>query len=183
MSLAGFKASNHPQQVEVHGSNDSVDDRETPPALFAELHERFGFTVDAAAGMHNKKCARYFDRDSDGLAQSWAGETVWCNPPYSNVPLWVSKAWRESGSATVVMLLPANRTEQPWWQEMVEPFRDRISSPLRTEFIAGRLKFTKPGQGVLDKDNRPPFGCVLLIWQAVGFRADVVTGGLFGGVT
>jgi phage N-6-adenine-methyltransferase len=180
MSFAGFKASNHPQQVQVHGSDDKVDDRETPPALFAQLNERFNFTLDAAAASHNAKCSRYFDRVIDGLTQPWAGETVWCNPPYSNVPLWVGKAWRESGSATVVMLLPANRTEQPWWQEMVEPFRDQPGSPLRTEFIAGRLKFTKPGQSILEKANRPPFGCVVLIWQTVGFRADVFTGGLFG---
>lgn len=182
MSLAGFKAKNHPQQVDKHGSDDRVDDRETPPALFGEFDHRFHFTLDAAAAEHNAKTKRYFDIATDGLSQPWSGEVVWCNPPYSNIPLWVRKAWEESADSTIVMLIPANRTEQPWWQEMVEPYRDRPGSPLRVEFIAGRLKFTKPGQGILDKDNRPPFGCCALIWDTRAFRPGVVTGGLFGGV-
>lgn len=66
---------------------------------------------------------------------------MWCNPPYSNCGEWVEKAWAEQEAELVVMLLPANRTEQKWWQEMVEPFRDRPDSPLRTEFIAGRIRF------------------------------------------
>ena len=43
------------------------------------------FTVDVAAAPHNTKCERFYTAEQDGLAQSWAGETVWCNPPYSSI--------------------------------------------------------------------------------------------------
>ena len=126
MSVVGYKARNHPQQVAVHGARPEIDDRATPPEVFGPLHERFGFTVDAAASPHNTKCPRYWTEADDGLARSWAGQAVWCNPPFSfpNLPAWVAKAWQEwknDGPALIVMLIPANRTEQAWWQELVEP--------------------------------------------------------------
>ena len=181
MSLARFKASNHPQQVDARGAIADVDDRATHPMDFGPLDDRFGFTVDVAAAAHNTRCARYYDAETDGLAQSWADEMVWCNPPYSAIAPWVQKAWTEHGSAQgIVMLLPANRTEQTWWQHMVEPFRDRPRSPLSTEFLPGRMRFMKPGQTAIGPNERPPFGCLLLIWRPpLTYRADRVSGGLF----
>lgn len=180
MSLARFRSTNHPQQLAVRGAEDSVDDRMVNPGLFAPLDLRFGFTIDVAASEANTRCARFYDRDTDGLAQSWAGEVVWCNPPYSAIAPWVAKAWAECGSAlTIVMLLPANRTEQGWWHAMVEPFRDRNRSPLAVEFIKDRQRFVRPGQSHFEPNNRPPFGCCLLIWQPLVFRPDDIRGGLF----
>lgn len=168
MTLTGFKAQNHPQQTGVRGALDEVDDRGTDPEFVAGLEGRFGepFTLDVAAAAHNAKAPRYFTRADDGLAQSWAGERVWCNPPYSDLYAWVLKAWHEwEGSRGIVMLLPANRPEQRWWQELVEPYRDEEASPLRTEFLPGRMRFSRPGAVIGPKGDRPPFGCVLLIWQ------------------
>lgn len=62
------------------------------------------------------------------------------------------------------MLLPANRTEQPWWQDLVEPFRDRAGSDLRTEFFRGRIRFVRAGAPAIFPNERPPFGVVILIW-------------------
>ena len=167
MSVVGFKAKNHPQQVAVNGALDEVDDRGTHPDSFDRWDERFGgFTLDVAAAPHNAKCERFFTRADDGLAQSWAGEKVWCNPPYSNLGAWLAKAWLEYPMTRgIVMLLPANRVEQRWWQEHVEPFRDRPDSPLTVEFLPGRLRFIKPGQTAIGPNERPPFGCCLLIWK------------------
>jgi len=108
-------------------------------------------------------------------------EMVWCNPPYSDIRPWVEKAWVEwhgrlphPGNLntfpsypppTIVMLLPANRTEQGWWQDLVEPYRDRLWSPLRVEFLRGRMRFDRPGAVIGPKGDRPPFGCCLLIWE------------------
>jgi hypothetical protein len=97
--------------------------------------------------------------------QPWAGERIWCNPPYSNIAPWVGKAWREVDALLVVMLLPANRTEQAWWQADVEPHRDR-GGRLRVEFLPGRIRFLKPGHLRIGPGDRPPFGCCLLIWEA-----------------
>jgi len=67
------------------------------------------------------------------------------------------------------MLVPANRTEQGWWQRLVEPAR--LEGALRVEFLAGRQRFVAPGDFVdmfgrpRGGDIRPPFGCCLLIWS------------------
>lgn len=164
MSLVKHKAKSHPQQSAARDVDD-VDDRATHPDVFEELDQRFGgFTLDVAAAPHNTKCERYFTREQDGLNQPWSGELIWCNPPYSAIAPWVRKAWTEwQATRGIVMLLPANRTEQSWWQQLVEPRRDR-GSGLRVEFLPGRMRFLKPGQTRIGPNERPPFGVCLLIW-------------------
>jgi phage N-6-adenine-methyltransferase len=160
VSLVGFRAKNHPQQA----VRDDVDDRRTPVSLFAERHTLFRFTVDAAANAENALLPRFWSREDDGLVQSWRGERVWCNPPYSNIRPWVRKA-AEGGAALVDMLLPANRTEQRWWQEYIEPFRE---GRVRTRFLPGRMRFGHPpGHITPPKGDRPPFGVVLVTWGQV----------------
>jgi len=166
MSLVGYRAENHPQQVGRRGAAAKVDDRATHPDDFAAWNLRFGFTLDAAAAPHNAKCPRYFTAEEDGLSQSWAGERVWCNPPYSDIRPWVAKAWHEVSTVDpaelVVMLLPANRTEQGWWQDLVEP--GRVDGSLHVEFLRGRLRFIQAGRTDVGPNERPPFGCCLLVW-------------------
>jgi phage N-6-adenine-methyltransferase len=167
MSLVNHRAKNHPQQVRKNGANHDVDDRETPPEIFAPLDAQHRFTLDVAASAGNAKCAAYYTVEQDGLTQQWAGR-VWCNPPYSNIAAWVEKAWREMEDAAelVVMLLPANRTEQRWWQEHVEPYRDgRLHGGISVHFLPGRPRFFRPsGQVGGPKGDRPPFGCCVLTW-------------------
>jgi phage N-6-adenine-methyltransferase len=138
-----------------------VDWWRTPPELFAALCERYGFTVDAAAAPENALLPRYWSIDDDGLAQDWNGERVWCNPPYSAIEPFVAKAaGMESGLA--VLLVPANRTEQDWWQRWVEPHRDN-GGPLSVRFLRSRVRFLSPETG--KPGDAPPFGCALLIWN------------------
>jgi phage N-6-adenine-methyltransferase len=164
-----FISRNHPQQVAVRGALDEVDDRGTKPEFIATLEERFGkFTLDVAAAPHNAKAPTYYTRADDGLEEPWNGR-VWCNPPYSDCGAWVRKAWGEwarlGGPSSIVMLLPANRVEQGWWQDHVEPCRDKPGSPLRVEFLRGRMRFDHPPGWVKpEKGDRPPFGLALLIW-------------------
>ncbi len=183
---------NHPNHRRKRGGvDDSVDDRETPPDVFDPLNEEFRFTLDVAAARHNAKCRRYYTRGPsplwlprqlslfdeppvgdpealgiDGLAQPWArGEVCWANPPFSDIEPWVSKA---SGClATVVMLLPANRTEQPWWQRYIEPERDMLGhSELTTRFLEGRRCFKNRGEDIRNRTSKnPPFGVVICIWD------------------
>lgn len=169
MSLVGFKAQNHVQQTRKRGARPEVDNLETPWDFFTPLHERFGFTIDVAALPHNAKRPCFYSPEENGLERSWAGERVWCNPPYSDIEPWVKKAYREMDTPhrparLIVMLLPANRTEQGWWQRWVEPYRDRPGSCLRVEFLQGRLRFIKHGHDRVEPNQRPPFGCCLLIW-------------------
>jgi phage N-6-adenine-methyltransferase len=167
VSLVGFKAQNHGQQVGKRGARDAVDDRGTPPELFDPLMGRFGFTLDVAAAAHNAKCPRWFGVEANGLEQPWTGR-VWCNPPYSNLGAWVQKAWDEwrvgGRPELIVMLLPANRPEQDWWQDHIEHDRDQDGSPLTIEFLRGRRRFIMPGQTEVLPNQRPPFGVCLAIW-------------------
>jgi len=166
MTLIGFRARNHPQQHQgsLFGPNDEVDDRAITPEDFAPLHARFGFTIDAAAAEHNARLDRYWTMRDDALRQPWLGERVWVNPPYSNIEPWIRKAWLEHYAADlIVMLLPANRTEQQWWQRHVEPYRD-AEFGLRIEFLPGRMRFLRRGATVVKPNERPPFGCLLAIW-------------------
>lgn len=92
------------------------------------------------------------------------------NPPYSNLYDWVSKAWDEiEHTRGITMLLPANRTEQRWWQELVEPYRDVYEEgqafPLSVRFLPGRMRFDRPNAVIGPKGDRPPFGCCLVIWS------------------
>jgi phage N-6-adenine-methyltransferase len=166
-----FVARNHPRQVARDGGpDDTVDDRRTPSEIFDPLHKEHGFTIDVAASAANTRLERYIDRATDGLARHWTDEVVWCNPPYSDLRSWVSKAFYEvaHGCRKVVMLLPANRTEQRWWQDMIEPVRDR-GLGVTTRNLRGRPKFQRPDGTNLTrkKENtggaNSPFGCVLVI--------------------
>jgi hypothetical protein len=163
MSLVRYKAKNHPQQLGLWGVDNTVDDRALPAEDFAKLHARFNFTIDAAAAEHNTKLPRFYSLQNSGLIASWAGERVYCNPPFSLIEPWVKKAWAEP-DALVVMILPANRTEQGWWQRHIEPKRDRYDR-LKVEFLPGRQRFINSGKTAVGPNERPPFGICLCIWR------------------
>lgn len=169
MALVGLNPRNHPQQVKARGPDRSVDERFTPNDLYAAFDERYHFTLDVAATATNCKTQRFYDLAADGLHQPWAPERVWCNPPYSNIPAWMFKAHQEfnAGCAVIVMLLPANRPEQKWWQQFVEPHRDR-GSFMRTQFIARRRNFAAPGNEGAVYNSSPPFGLVAVIFEKQG---------------
>lgn len=116
------------------------DDWETPQALFDKLDAVHRFTLDPCSTHANAKCAKHYTAAEDGLAQSWAGERVFCNPPYGrSIGEWVRKCHEESSRAYVVALLPA-RTDTRW-------FHEHIYGHARIEFLRGRLKFETNGVG------------------------------------
>lgn len=130
--------------------------------------EAFDLDVAACAEAH---CApRYYTIDDDGLRQPWNAPHVWCNPPYSDIGPWVARAWeqmRAGACELVAMLLPATRSEQPWWQDMVEPFRDRRKRGIRltTHYLPGRQNFGIPGNPLGVGVGSPPFPVVMLLWS------------------
>lgn len=168
------------------------DERETPGELYHEKHATHHFDLDAAASHHNTQCAMYFTQHgqymqplvngiwarapesagllsySTGLTGSWKGRRVWVNPPYSGIAPWIVKAW-ESEADLVYMLVP-NWTDRAWWQDCVEPFRDKgfvfEGFTLRTEFTK-RKRFLYKGLPIRTESGtigQPEFGLVGLIW-------------------
>lgn len=124
--------------------------------------------LDVAACAESHKADAFFTVEDNGLLRPWFGN-VWCNPPYSDIEPWVAKAWREMeslpGPDVVAMLVPASRTEQLWWQRLVEPKRDGRRPTLATHFLPGRTRFGMPGNPEGVGVGSPPFGCVLLVWR------------------
>lgn len=162
------------------------DIRRTPPELVREIAALVGveFTLDAAASPDNAVCPDYYalEEGRDGLELPW-GEHTWVNPPYSEIGKWVGKAWVEYviKEKTITMLVPANKTEQPWWQEGVEPALRRRGPGFQVFFLPGRRKFLMPDGSPIYAKNKdgsfklnkkgekiagsPSFGLVVLHWS------------------
>ncbi len=163
---------NHPHQIRARGGevDYDTDTRITPDEIFQPLHKIHRFTIDVAANAENARVPRFFDRAANGLAHSWADEVAWCNPPFSDLYGWTSKAFhevREGGCLSVVMLVPANRTEQPWWQEFVEPYRENRDGFCRTHFVPRRRTFGTSTNPTGKYAGSPPFGIVLVTYAAL----------------
>jgi phage N-6-adenine-methyltransferase len=124
----------------------------TPDALFQELNSEFGFTLDVAATIENRKTEKYYDKKQDGLLQSWNTDgAVWCNPPYGReIGKWVKKAYEESKRNVVVMLIPA-RTDTSYWHDYIFPYAKEI------RYLRGRIKFSSK--------NGAPFPSAVVVFN------------------
>jgi phage N-6-adenine-methyltransferase len=125
----------------------------TPQDFFLELDREFHFTLDPCCQPHTAKCKKYYTPKEDGLSHSWAGETVFMNPPYGRaIGNWVKKAYEESRTpgTVVVALLPA-RTDTRW-------FHDFIYGKAEIRFIKGRLKFG-------GHKNSAPFPSMVVVFR------------------
>lgn len=112
------------------------DEHETPQNFYDKLHQIFNFTLDPCATDANHKSDKWFTIQDDGLSKSWAGYTVFCNPPYSKIKDWVKKSYEETkkDKTTIVVLLCPARTDTKYWHEY-------IMKAKQIHFIKGRLKF------------------------------------------
>lgn len=107
----------------------------TPQKLFDSLNRCYSFTVDAAASKENAKLERYWNKETNGLAQDWSGERIFCNPPYGrDIGAWLKKAWDQSPGISV-FLLPA-RTDTKWYHLYIIG-----NDNAHVHFLPGRLKF------------------------------------------
>lgn len=129
-------------------------DWETPDRLFNKLNEEFNFTLDAAASDSNAKLGRYYTVEDNALEKSWAGEVVFCNPPYGRkIGKWVEKCYTESQHATIVLLIPS-RTDTAY-------FHNYIYGKAEIRFLRGRIKFENNGVA----QNSAPFPSLLAIYR------------------
>lgn len=136
----------------IHFSS-ATDMWSTPMYFFNKYNDRYNFTLDVCATSENTKCANYFTKEVNGLAQDWEG-VCWMNPPYGReIGKWIKKAYESSlQGATVVCLIPS-RTDTKWWHEYV--MKGEI------EFIKGRLKFG-------DAKNSAPFPSAVVVFKPTG---------------
>jgi phage N-6-adenine-methyltransferase len=136
--------------MSVHFSS-ATDQWATPQDFFNQQNFLYGpFDVDVCADATNAKCAVYFDKDADGLAQPWVGK-CWMNPPYGrDIGKWMKKAKESAGAGTVVVCLVPARTDTKWWHD--------YAMAGRIVFIRGRLKFG-------GSKNSAPFPSAVVIFS------------------
>lgn len=125
------------------------DDWETPPDLFAKLHEEFGFDLDVAANATNRKVALWLGPGGffeDALTCNWnvGGGMCWCNPPYSRglQGKFIAKAAAERlYGVKTVMLLPARTDTKVFHAHIWNEHIHRPRPGVEVRFLRGRLKF------------------------------------------
>jgi len=148
----------------------------TPPEIFAAMSEEFSFRLDAAASKENALCLKFIDQSNNAIGEyDWlpdpdngigAGHYVWCNPPYSDIGPWVSKAAEQSmlNGIGVVMLVMSD-TSVGWYKKAIENCQE-------VRFITGgRLAFLDPETGKPTGGNNK--GSMFLIWHPFA-KGDLV---------
>jgi hypothetical protein len=133
-------------------------DWQTPPNFFAELHEKYDFTIDAAGGPDDPIRAllpRYWDIENDRLAQSWRGERVFCNPRYdASLKRWLAKAAERQAQLAVLLLPPS--VDAAW-------LHDYVLQADSFYFLRGLLRFWRDGK----PGPSPRAGYLVAIWRGI----------------
>lgn len=124
----------------------------TPQYLFDKMNEEFNFTLDPCCEIETAKCEKYYTPYENGLSKSWGGEVVFCNPPYSQLYIWLKKCYEESlkPNTIVVALVPVSGSSK-WWNRLV-------TNKCEIRFIEGRVAFVGAGK------SPAPFSSVWLIY-------------------
>lgn len=117
----------------------------TPEYLYKTLDMEFGFDYDPCPLNPN------FDptKDVDGLTTDWTGKRVFCNPPWSEISKWVTKAM--TSKCLTVMVLPA-RTDTEWFHRLKDSAEIRLFRK-RVHFL--RDGVNNPTDGTLIAIVRP----------------------------
>ncbi len=141
-----------------HGGS---DDWRTPYRLFRNLHHEFGFSMDGAANKHDALLPRFTD---DIHNQSWVGERVFCNPPYSDIPSFLLK----SSEADLAVFLIPYRPQTIYWLKHI------FTNPLCHEIrILHRAVKYLPPAGHNGLVVRAPFPAALVVFRKEPRRHEI----------
>jgi hypothetical protein len=171
---------NQPALIDVPSDAEELDERYTTREFMRWICDRTytapnAWDIDLAACAASHWSERYYTLADDALVQPWfpAGiERAFLNSPWSDLYPWVKRVGEQMTRPGLLLaqVLPANRTEQPFWQQFIEPRRDRPRGGdgiwLRTFFAPGRTQYGSPANPEgRNKKNSPPFASVLLVWR------------------
>ena len=109
-------------------------------AVEADSFGGLPFALDVAASEHNRKAARHYSVEDNGLSSLWVDRT-WCNPPYENQGDWLARGvyWaREHGVRSAFLVLAS--TSANYWRPCC--FEAGV-----VDFYEGRIAFTDPATG------------------------------------
>jgi phage N-6-adenine-methyltransferase len=134
------------------------DEWRTPEYLFEILDNEFNFTVDACAKQENRLCERYW---KDCLKESWEGEKVFMNPPYSNPRPFIQKAYDESLNCLVVALIKCDPSTK-LWGIIYDYEKQQLKNGVRVRFFPKRVKFIPPKN---ISESSPNFSSCVIIME------------------
>ncbi|EGE0197701.1 DNA N-6-adenine-methyltransferase [Escherichia coli] len=141
-----------------HGGSDYW---RTPFLLFKNLHREFIFSLDGAATKHDTLLPRFTD---DIHNQSWDGERVFCNPPYSDTKTFLVKA---SEADLSVFLIPY-RPQTIYWLKHI------FTNPLCHEIrILHRAVKYLPPAGHNRLTIRSPFPGAVVVFKKEPRRHEI----------
>lgn len=137
----------------------------TPQSLFDYLDKQYKFTLDPCATKENAKCSKFYTQEDDGLFKSWAGESVFVNPPYGgHTRKWIEKSISEvrgkklfSEMAVWVVMLIVSSTDRSYWHDLIDKEAHEIL------FMRGRVKFN-------DVKSTAPFASAIVVFRPHYFR-------------
>ncbi len=116
----------------------------TPRSMFDALDAEYRFTLDGASEDGNALLAKALTRDD--ILVSWAGERVFCNPPWNRIPEFIELA---AFADLAVLLVPA-RVNARW-------FHRALALGAVVRFFLGRPRFG-------DGKGSSPVDCLLLVF-------------------
>ncbi|HAJ8920679.1 TPA: DNA methylase [Escherichia coli] len=141
-----------------HGGSDCW---RTPSLIFRNLHREFSFSLDGAATKHDTLLPRFTD---DIHNQSWDGERVFCNPPYSDTKTFLVKA---SEADLAVFLIPY-RPQTIYWLKHI------FTNPLCHEIrILHRSVRYLPPTGHNGLTIRSPFASAIVIFKSESRKHEI----------
>jgi len=113
---------------------------ETPPLILENIMKKYDIhpTLDVCATDSNAKFSKYLTIQDNALTIPW-DEDFFMNPPYSEINLWMKKAYESHKKYNVnALILVFAKTGVKWWHEFVE-------GKAETHFQMGRIRFLLNG--------------------------------------
>ncbi|HGU1397155.1 TPA: DNA N-6-adenine-methyltransferase, partial [Escherichia coli] len=133
----------------------------TPFLLFKNLHREYLFTLDGAATEYDTLLPSFTD---DIHNQSWDGERVFCNPPYSDTKTFLAKA---SEADLAVFLIPY-RPHTTYWLRHI--YSNNHCHEIR--ILHRAVKYLPPA-GHNGLVIRSPFASAIVIFKSEPRRHEI----------
>lgn len=138
------KAPKAPKAPKPPKAPKASDERYTPEDVLDVVRALTGkIILDPCTTKDNRTGATYFfTAETNGLDQDWwalsQGETIYVNPPFSDLRGWTNKCRQEADKGcSIVMLLPGD-TSTNWFHNSIAVYADVICH------WKGRIKFITP---------------------------------------
>jgi len=157
-----------------------ADTWQTPKWLFDWIEKTMGieFTLDPCTTEENPLgVEKFYTEEDDGLIHSWAGETVFVNPPHSRalIKKFTMKCLEEADLDTLVVGLLPLRTAKWFEASILGAYQPRIlvdlseyeimpTGTVGIHFLIKRVRYVDPVTGLPVKTS-PYFDSFIAVWR------------------